>query len=324
MFETFDRHERQRSRGAGEGRRAPSTLPSSSKAVRSRSATRCTACSKEIMRRHIIDQGIAPRRPQAHRSAPHLVRSRRAAPYPRQRRVHPRRDAGHDRDHAGLHVLKSRCWTASAPRTASAICTTTTCPGYSTGEAKPHAQPRPPRDRPRRAGGARSAARDSLRGGVPLLPAAGVARSCPPTAPLRMASVCGSTLALMDAGVPIKRPVAGVAMGLIKDAEKPARWPCSPTSRAWKTSWATWTSRSPAPLRASPPSRWTSRSRASTEAILRQALAQAYDGRMHILDKMLEALPAPREHLSQVRAEDRPLHHQSREDRRGRRTRAAR
>ncbi len=33
------------------------------------------------------------------------------------------------------------------------------------------------------------------------------------------ASVCGSTLALMDAGVPIKRPVAGVAMGLIKDVE---------------------------------------------------------------------------------------------------------
>ena len=34
-----------------------------------------------------------------------------------------------------------------------------------------------------------------------------------------MASVCGSTLALMDAGVPIKAPVAGVAMGLIKDDE---------------------------------------------------------------------------------------------------------
>ena len=34
-----------------------------------------------------------------------------------------------------------------------------------------------------------------------------------------MASVCGSTLALMDTGVPIKAPVAGVAMGLIKDGE---------------------------------------------------------------------------------------------------------
>ena len=35
-----------------------------------------------------------------------------------------------------------------------------------------------------------------------------------------MASVCGSTLALMDAGVPIKAPVAGIAMGLIKDGER--------------------------------------------------------------------------------------------------------
>ncbi|HLV37195.1 MAG TPA: polyribonucleotide nucleotidyltransferase, partial [Spirillospora sp.] len=37
-----------------------------------------------------------------------------------------------------------------------------------------------------------------------------------------MASVCGSTLALMDAGVPIKRPVAGIAMGLIKEGDKVA------------------------------------------------------------------------------------------------------
>ena len=35
-----------------------------------------------------------------------------------------------------------------------------------------------------------------------------------------MASTCGSTLALMDAGVPIKRPVSGVAMGLIQEAGK--------------------------------------------------------------------------------------------------------
>ena len=34
------------------------------------------------------------------------------------------------------------------------------------------------------------------------------------------ASICGSTLALMDAGVPIKAPVAGIAMGLIKEEDK--------------------------------------------------------------------------------------------------------
>jgi polyribonucleotide nucleotidyltransferase len=35
-----------------------------------------------------------------------------------------------------------------------------------------------------------------------------------------MASVCGSTLALMDAGVPISKPVAGIASGLMMDGEK--------------------------------------------------------------------------------------------------------
>ena len=35
-----------------------------------------------------------------------------------------------------------------------------------------------------------------------------------------MASVCGGTLALMDAGVPIKAPVAGIAMGLVKEGEQ--------------------------------------------------------------------------------------------------------
>ena len=35
-----------------------------------------------------------------------------------------------------------------------------------------------------------------------------------------MATVCGSSLSLMDAGVPLKRPVAGIAMGLIKEVTK--------------------------------------------------------------------------------------------------------
>jgi polyribonucleotide nucleotidyltransferase len=58
-----------------------------------------------------------------------------------------------------------------------------------------------------------------------------------------MASVCGSTLSLMDAGVPIKAPVAGIAMGLIYADGKYTR---SPTSSAPRTPSATWTSRSPA------------------------------------------------------------------------------
>ena len=76
-----------------------------------------------------------------------------------------------------------------------------------------------------------------------------------------MASVCGGSLAMMDAGVPLTAPVAGVAMGLIMD-ERPASTRCSATSPGPRITTATWTSRSPARRPGSPPSRWTSRFRA--------------------------------------------------------------
>ena len=55
-----------------------------------------------------------------------------------------------------------------------------------------------------------------------------------------MASVCGTSLALMDAGVPVKAPVAGIAMGLIKEGD---RLPFCPTSWVMKITSVTWTSR---------------------------------------------------------------------------------
>ncbi len=76
-----------------------------------------------------------------------------------------------------------------------------------------------------------------------------------------MASVCGSTLALMDTGVPIKAPVAGVAMGLIKEGERlrhPHRYP---GRRGSPRRYGFQGRRHRA--RASPPCRWISRSRAS-------------------------------------------------------------
>jgi polyribonucleotide nucleotidyltransferase len=72
-----------------------------------------------------------------------------------------------------------------------------------------------------------------------------------------MATVCGATLSLLDAGVPLKSPVAGIAMGLVEDGGRTA-------ILSAKTISGTWTSRSRAPGRASPPCRWTSRSAAST------------------------------------------------------------
>ncbi len=73
---------------------------------------------------------------------------------------------------------------------------------------------------------------------------------------------------------------------------------CSPTSPARKTTTATWTSRSPAPAPASRRCRWTSRSTGSAPAIMAGALEQARVGRIHILDRMLEALAQPRTEIS--------------------------
>ena len=73
-----------------------------------------------------------------------------------------------------------------------------------------------------------------------------------------MATVCGGSLAMMDAGVPITRPVSGIAMGLILEGDEFTV--LSPTSSATRITWATWTSRSPARPKASPRCRWTSRS----------------------------------------------------------------
>ena len=58
------------------------------------------------------------------------------------------------------------------------------------------------------------------------------------------ASVCGSCLALMDAGVPIKAPVAGIAMGLIERVEDDGSSKMAILSdiQVWRTSWETWTS----------------------------------------------------------------------------------
>ncbi|HEY4186068.1 MAG TPA: polyribonucleotide nucleotidyltransferase [Polyangia bacterium] len=110
-----------------------------------------------------------------------------------------------------------------------------------------------------------------------------------------MASVCGGTLSLMDAGVPIKTPVAGIAMGLIKEGERVAVLSdilgdedhlgdmdfkiCG--TRAGVTA-----------------VQMDIKIQGMTREILDQALNQARDARLFILGKMSEALNAPRGDLS--------------------------
>ena len=110
-----------------------------------------------------------------------------------------------------------------------------------------------------------------------------------------MASVCGGCLSLMDAGVPLKRPVAGVAMGLVMEDNRYAI--LSDIAGAedhygdmdFKV---TGTSEGITALQ------MDIKVGGINAMILQEALEQAKKGRMHILGKMAEALEAPREDIS--------------------------
>ena len=110
------------------------------------------------------------------------------------------------------------------------------------------------------------------------------------------ASVCGSTLSLMAAGVPIKRPVAGIAMGLITDGDryrilsdiKDVEDHCGDMDfKVAGTEYGITALQMDIKVKG-----------ISLE-ILTAALAQAREGRLFILDKMLSVLPEPRKEISQ-------------------------
>ena len=90
-------------------------------------------------------------------------------------------------------------------------------PPYSVGEDGPHGFARPPRNRPRQARLARRASAAAERRKSSPTRSASSPRSPSSNGSSSMATVCGTSLALMDAGVPLKSPVAGIAMGLIKE-----------------------------------------------------------------------------------------------------------
>ena len=111
------------------------------------------------------------------------------------------------------------------------------------------------------------------------------------------ASVCGSTLALMDAGVPIKAPVAGVAMGLIKDTAS-GKVAVLTDIQGLEDFLGDMDFKVAGTMNGITAIQMDIKIKGIDEAILRQALSQALDGRLFILGKMLETLPQPREQLS--------------------------
>ena len=109
-----------------------------------------------------------------------------------------------------------------------------------------------------------------------------------------MASVCGSTLALMDTGVPIKAPVAGVAMGLISDGN---RYAVLTDIQGLEDHLGDMDFKVAGTEAGITALQMDIKISGLTAEIMSKALAQAHEGRLHILGKMLEVLPRPRPEL---------------------------
>jgi polyribonucleotide nucleotidyltransferase len=110
-----------------------------------------------------------------------------------------------------------------------------------------------------------------------------------------MAAVCGGSMSLMDAGVPIKAPVAGIAMGLIKEGEKYA---ILSDILGDEDHLGDMDFKVCGTARGVTAIQMDIKISGLSREILERALEQAREGRLHILGKMLETLPAVRSELS--------------------------
>lgn len=169
-------------------------------------------------------------------------------------------------------------------------------PGYSSGEAKPLRGPG------RREIGHGALAERALE---PVIPSEAEFPYCIRTVSeilssngsTSQASVCGSCLALMDAGVPIKAPVAGIAMGLVKD-DKSDNVAILSDIQGMEDFLGDMDFKVAGTTKGITAIQMDIKIKGIDERILRTALAQAREGRLYILDKMLAVLPAPRPELS--------------------------
>jgi polyribonucleotide nucleotidyltransferase len=111
-----------------------------------------------------------------------------------------------------------------------------------------------------------------------------------------MASVCGGTLSLMDAGVPIPAPVAGIAMGLVLEGEKNA---VLTDIAGAEDHYGDMDFKVAGTSKGITALQMDIKVPNVTTRIMREALQQARKGRLEILDKMLATIDAPRTQLSQ-------------------------
>ncbi|MGZ4135428.1 MAG: polyribonucleotide nucleotidyltransferase, partial [Tumebacillaceae bacterium] len=109
------------------------------------------------------------------------------------------------------------------------------------------------------------------------------------------ASICGSVMALMDAGVPIKAPVAGVAMGLIADGDKMV---VLTDIQGMEDHLGDMDFKVAGTEKGITALQMDIKIKGINRDVLERAMEQANRGRAHILSKMLEAIAQPREDLS--------------------------
>ena len=169
-------------------------------------------------------------------------------------------------------------------------------PGYASGEAKPLRSPG------RREIGHGALAERALEPVIPNIedfPYAirVVSEVLSSNGSTSQASVCGSTLALMDAGVPITRPVAGIAMGLIKDVES-GKVSVLTDIQGLEDFFGDMDFKVAGTEKGITAIQMDIKIKGIDETILRQAIAQANVGRQEILKKMLACIPEPNAELS--------------------------
>jgi polyribonucleotide nucleotidyltransferase len=111
-----------------------------------------------------------------------------------------------------------------------------------------------------------------------------------------MASVCGSSLAMMDAGVPLKAPVAGIAMGLVKEGED---FVVLSDILGDEDHLGDMDFKVAGTAEGVSALQMDIKIDGITEEIMRTALAQAHKGRMHILGEMAKAISTPRGEMSE-------------------------
>jgi polyribonucleotide nucleotidyltransferase len=114
-----------------------------------------------------------------------------------------------------------------------------------------------------------------------------------------MGSTCGSTLSLMDAGVPIKAPVSGVAMGLItEDGATLSKYAILTDIQGLEDAMGDMDFKVAGTADGVTALQMDIKIKGLTPQVLAEAMAQAREGRMYIMDSMLETLPEPRFDLS--------------------------